>query len=1167
MPDGRITQGSETIGQDDDPTRGGVNRNQRDELFQTLDQDSTAGHDAADRSRLDETIDATPSAEMVDEILSICSKFQDRIKVQPLPNLEDYLPLHISGDARADLIEKLLHIELSELRLTNQKIVTPHYLDRFPDHKDAVQSALRSLDAKSVEDTYLVSTPLTTGRSGPSSPSITKPSGVVRYHPIRMHAKGGLGIVYLAKDDEFGRAVALKEIRPQYSKDRSSQDRFVAEAIVTGALEHPGIVPVYGLGRYQDGRPYYAMRFIQGESLQEAIRRFHQAHPQKETRDYFSRSFKSLVRNLIELCSAMYYAHEHGVLHRDIKPDNVMLGKYGETMVVDWGLAKVLATAAPLEGEQKNLSLQALGQDSQNGVVIGTAAFMSPEQAHGKNSDLTTRSDIYSLGATLFVLLTGATAVEGKSSLEAVLNVRNGKIRRIESLAPHAPKALCSICYKAMSLLPKDRYQTAGEMVDDIERWMADDLVLAHKQVEGTIERCGRLVRRYHTWAVAGAIFLLAFTLLAVLAALLIDRARGRELVAKNLAEQSKAEAIDRYRESRTAIDTWLVGSNEVLKFYPGTQSIRKRMLQLATEDYQRLANSPSRDPDLELERARALIRLGDIYGSQQLYLDARSNYQAAVTALNAISAPVSIIPSRDAERANTMTRTGISYFQEDQLKEAQAQFDAAIDSLESLVASHPEHKMSANYLASAWINAGELQLQQSNYPLAISSLQSGLDCYTTLDSMASPELTSEINHELFGDQQRRDCLMGAARARELLSRALQATGKYVESDQALSLAIAMLQEQLISHPDDPELNDAIASALVSRGELFRIRGLHTELEQSLITAIEHYQALCLAMPDVPRYAEQLALALTNLGIATQDHGRSREAMSILDKAQQQWKPLLELYGEIPRFHKQTAACEDALAQVVLDASDQSEIAMQHAAAAVQTYQQLAELFSDQPEYEHRLAVARSHAAIIQMRLGNIDNSQLLFESARMGLRQLIAIDPTAVGYRHALAHVLNQEGRMQYAAAKQTEGRASFSESIELWTELAEAGSAASANDLALLYLVCPCLELRSRELALRFSELAASIAPQNSRFKSLRAISLSMTGDALGAKKLMDEILAEQREWIGCDFFALSIISRSTDDAKADDWLVQGDLWMEANQPGNSTLRDIRELVLTSR
>ena len=166
------------------------------------------------------------------------------------------------------------------------------------------------------------------------------PGPGVRYQRVRYHAKGGLGEVFVARDTELNREVALKEIQPDYADDPSSRTRFVVEAEITGGLEHPGIVPVYGLGHYDNGRPFYAMRFIKGDSLKDAIDQFHTA--ETPTRDPGERvlALQKLLRRFLDVCDAIEYAHSRGILHRDLKPNNVMVGKYGETLVVDWGLAK-----------------------------------------------------------------------------------------------------------------------------------------------------------------------------------------------------------------------------------------------------------------------------------------------------------------------------------------------------------------------------------------------------------------------------------------------------------------------------------------------------------------------------------------------------------------------------------------------------------------------------------------------------------------------------------------------------------------------------------------------------------------------------------------------------------------------------------------------------------
>ena len=173
-------------------------------------------------------------------------------------------------------------------------------------------------------------------------------SAGTRFLVLRPHAKGGLGQVFVARDTELNRDVALKEIQDQFAFEPRFRSRFEFEAEVTGGLEHPGIVPVYGLGHLPDGRPFYAMRFIKGNNLKEAIARFHEAERQPGRDPGLSTlELRELLGRFIDVCDAIAYAHSRGVLHRDLKPGNIMLGKYGETLVVDWGLAKALEQSEP----------------------------------------------------------------------------------------------------------------------------------------------------------------------------------------------------------------------------------------------------------------------------------------------------------------------------------------------------------------------------------------------------------------------------------------------------------------------------------------------------------------------------------------------------------------------------------------------------------------------------------------------------------------------------------------------------------------------------------------------------------------------------------------------------------------------------------------------------
>ena len=218
-----------------------------------------------------------------------------------------------------------------------------------------------------------------------------------RFEVVRPLAMGGLGVVSIAVDRDLNRQVALKEIRRDRLDVTDGRARFVLEARLTGRLEHPGIVPVYGFGHDERGRPYYAMRLIRGETLAQASRRHRREAAEAGRRvDLSTPAFRELLRRFIAACEAVAYAHSRGVIHRDLKPGNIMLGPYGETLVVDWGLARPIG-GVPIGA----------------GAAVGTPGYMSPEQRAGDSGGVGPASDVYGLGATLTELLTGAPPTVG----------------------------------------------------------------------------------------------------------------------------------------------------------------------------------------------------------------------------------------------------------------------------------------------------------------------------------------------------------------------------------------------------------------------------------------------------------------------------------------------------------------------------------------------------------------------------------------------------------------------------------------------------------------------------------------------------------------------------------------------------------------------------------
>ena len=362
----------------------------------------------------------------------------------------------------------------------------------------------------------------------------------LRYRVLRLHARGGLGEVFVALDGELNREVALKEIQARHADNVDSRARFLLEAEVTGRLEHPGIVPVYGLGCHADGRPFYAMRFIKGHSLQDAAEHFHADEGLKGDPGKRTLELRGLLGRFVAVCNAIAYAHSKGILHRDLKPDNVMLGNYGETLVVDWGLAKTIG-ARELEttGGSVTLRLSTVGGSglTQAGSVLGTPQYMSPEQAAGRLEELSPASDVYGLGATLYHLLTGQAPFAAGNVLAVLDRVCRGEFPPPRQVEPSLPAALEAICLKAMARKPEERYGSAKVLADDLEHWLGDEPVAAY--AEPLRLRLARW-RRRHPALVTGTAALV-FTVLTALGvgALLLSAEQGRTLK----AEQAKVKA------------------------------------------------------------------------------------------------------------------------------------------------------------------------------------------------------------------------------------------------------------------------------------------------------------------------------------------------------------------------------------------------------------------------------------------------------------------------------------------------------------------------------------------------------------------------------------------------------------------------------------------------
>jgi serine/threonine protein kinase len=449
-----------------------------------------------------------------------CVRFESAWKSGTRPKLEEFLAGWDEPE-RSKLLCELLLLELDFISADGETLAPQFYANRFPDHQDVIADVFSNWSSSRADDTLAEF----------GNTTLVMQS---QFAELRMHAQGGLGVVYRAGERELSRDVAIKFIRSTLAENTDCRNRFRTEAEITSRLEHPGVVPVYGFGTGSDGNLFYAMRFIEGDTLDEAIGRYHDAKTKEATsRDTREFELRELLGRFVALCKTIAYAHNRGIVHRDIKPENVMLGRYGETIVIDWGLAIPVDRQGVFKqsGEQTLMPSSGSSSSTDTGGIAGTPAYMSPEQVSGR-SELTPASDIYSLGVTLYKIMLGKVPFTGK--LDQIWEgIREGNYEPPTKIDRSLSQALEAICAKAMSLHPRDRYTTALDLAGEIESYLADTPVTAFTEPIST--RLARWSRRHRILSQGILVGLLLVTLVGVSAAIVFGRLQSNAVKSQQI--------------------------------------------------------------------------------------------------------------------------------------------------------------------------------------------------------------------------------------------------------------------------------------------------------------------------------------------------------------------------------------------------------------------------------------------------------------------------------------------------------------------------------------------------------------------------------------------------------------------------------------------------------
>ncbi len=366
------------------------------------------------------------------------------------------------------------------------------------------------------------------------------------YELEQLHALGGIGRVWRAWDTELGREVALKELRPERAADPAHVARFLQEARITGRLQHPGIVPVHELVPADGDRPaFYTMRLVRGSSLTDAVQSYHHRLASGRPDPV---GLVRLLNAFVSVCNTVAYAHTQHVVHGDLKGQNVVLGDFGEVVVLDWGFAK-----EGMEGRDEGSSMAVLkasrdtfpveGPDavkSQHGQLLGTPAYMAPEQAEGRLAEIDFRTDVFGLGACLYEILTGKPPFSGANTAEVVRKAHAGETPPAHAISSRVPVDLSAVCARAMARRAVDRYASATDLAREVEHWIADEPTEAHP--EALVGRVSRWARHHKP-----ALSVLAATTITIALAMgvglaLVEEGRSRVARAEARAQAEQAQ-------------------------------------------------------------------------------------------------------------------------------------------------------------------------------------------------------------------------------------------------------------------------------------------------------------------------------------------------------------------------------------------------------------------------------------------------------------------------------------------------------------------------------------------------------------------------------------------------------------------------------------------------
>jgi tetratricopeptide (TPR) repeat protein len=717
----------------------------------------------------------------------------------------------------------------------------------------------------------------------PPAPGVTAPGDVSalplverdNYAVEGEFARGGMGRILSARDRRLGRAVALKELQVTAATEAA---RFVREALVTARLQHPAIVPIYEAGRWPDGVPFYAMKMVSGRSL-DALIRAAGGLPER----------LALLPHLLAVAEAVAYAHSQRVIHRDLKPANVLVGAFGETILVDWGLAKDLSQpSSAVEAHDATRPRAAGGrEETVVGSVLGTPAYMPPEQARGLPVD--ERADVYALGAMLYYLLVGVPPHAGTTVQDVLAAAATQPPEPVEAREPAAPGDLVAVVTKAMDPDPAGRYATAGALAADLRRFQTGKLVSAYHYSPGELLR--RWVRQHRAALAVAAVSGLALAVAIVVGFVAVERQARIAEAERDRArlEAAKATQVNAFlREMLASAD-------------PRTEGRQVTVASLLDRASARLDEELASQPEV---KASLHLTLGQTYEGLGLLEPAERHVRAALAERRALLGP------DDADVARAQQAVALVLLEKGDLTATEALYRESLATFERAGEADTEDAFSARSdLATTLENLGRLDEAEAVHREVIARTR-------RVQGNDSASLAASLNNLGVVLGQRGDWGAAEPLHRESLdiirrakgprspetAAAMTSLANAVESRGELDAAEALYREALgirrealgNEHPDTARALYALAGLLRARGEPAQSEALCRE-------------ALALRGRVLPDTHPMVAALLQVLGLSFVDQAHARQAEPLLRES-------LELRRRaLPPGHWLLASSESAL--------------------------------------------------------------------------------------------------------------------------------------------------------------------------------------------------------------------------------------------------------------